>query len=227
MADLVSDTKTAGRHENLWNEFVNTGSQSGIIELKKKNGEIAICHYNATTNILPGLHLSILTDITERETDRRKIEEQAKYIECLVESITDCFFVVDKNWIVKHWNKAAEQLLKKPKEDVVGYNLWDIYKNATGLRFYREYQKAMQQRLPVHFEEYYAALDLWLDVSAYPSSEGLTIYFRDITSKKKQALEMQHTRKNQSALINATSDLIWSVDKELKLVSFNTAYEKE
>lgn len=224
VVDVVADVNSKIQETALWNEFINDGSQTGIIELKKKNREIIICHYNATANVLPGLHLSILTDITGRETASRKIEEQAKFIECIVESITDCFFVVDKNWIVKYWNKAAEQLLRKPKEQMIGCSLWDIYKDAADLLFFRHYQMAMIERVPLRFEEHLSSYDVWVDVSVYPFNDGLTIYFKDITTTKKQALETLLDRKNQYALINATSDMIWSVDTNMRLVSFNSAY---
>jgi PAS domain S-box-containing protein len=211
---------------NLWNEFLNAGNQKGIIELKKKNGDIIICHYNATSNVLPGLHLSIITDITEREITRRKIERHGKYADNIIESITDCFFVVDNDWIVQYWNKAAECLLKMPRDKVIGHNLWDVYKSEADGLFYRQYDKAMQTRLPVYFEEYYRADDMWLDVSAYPATDGLAVYFRDITKKKKQALEILQAKNDQSALIDSTSDLIWSIDKEAKLVSFNSSYKQ-
>ncbi|GEO11451.1 PAS domain-containing sensor histidine kinase [Segetibacter aerophilus] len=222
--DLVVDIKPDDR--NLWDEFLDTGNQKGIIELKKKNGETIFCQYNATSNILPGLHLSIITDITEHEIARRKMERQAKYVDNIIESITDCFFAVDNNWIVQYWNKAAEALLKMPREKVIGQNLWDVYKGEIDGRFYHQYLKATQTHLPVHFEEFYAPANMWLDVSAYPATEGLTVYFRDVTERKKQAFEILQTKNNQAALINSTSDLIWSIDKKIKLVSFNNAYEQ-
>jgi PAS domain S-box-containing protein len=222
--DLVVDLKP--EDINLWDQFLDAGNQKGMIELKKKNGDIIICHYNATSNILPGLHLSIITDITERELSRREAERQAKYIDNIVERITDCFFAVDSNWIVQYWNNAAECLLQMPRSEVIGKNLWDVYKTEVGGRFYHEYAKAKQSNLPVHFEEYYSGGNIWLDVSAYPARDGVTVYFRDITEKRKLALDMLQTKNNEAALINSTSDLIWSIDKKEKLVSFNSAYKK-
>jgi PAS domain S-box-containing protein len=74
--DLVVNVNPLKHDLNLWDSFLGKGDQNGIIELKRKDSEVVICHYNATANILPGLHLSILTNITERESARRKIEEQ-------------------------------------------------------------------------------------------------------------------------------------------------------
>ena len=65
----------AGGTSDLWLDFIRQGHQSGTIELFRKDGMKIICDYNATANILPGLHLSILTDVTERERAEALIRE--------------------------------------------------------------------------------------------------------------------------------------------------------
>ena len=49
----------------LWQEFMDESSHEGTVEILRKDGKIITCHYNATANILPGLHLSILVDVTK------------------------------------------------------------------------------------------------------------------------------------------------------------------
>jgi predicted signal transduction protein with EAL and GGDEF domain len=56
--------------------------------------------------------------------------------------------------------------------------------------YYRAYHKAVDTNEPVSFEEHYAPLDLWTEIRAYPSEEGLTIYFRDISGRKAQEAEI-------------------------------------
>jgi PAS domain S-box-containing protein len=76
----VFDIISGNEADYLWNSFLEDGSQTGVIELVKKDGGLVICHYNATTNILPGLNLSILTDVTERKkAENALIESEKKY----------------------------------------------------------------------------------------------------------------------------------------------------
>jgi PAS domain S-box-containing protein len=225
VTDIVVNVNPLKHNSSLWDSFLGKGDQSGIIELKRKDSGIIICHYNATANILPGLHLSILTDITERENARRKIEEQNRQIENILESINDCFFTVDSNWIVQYWNKAAEQIVGVPRENIIGKCIWDLYEGSSLRRAYYEYQKAIKEKVAVHFEDYYPAEQRWAEVAAYPTKDGLAVYFKDITARKNQALELLQTKNNQAALINSSKDLIWSVDKDVRLVSFNSAYK--
>ena len=76
--DIV-DENSEDKISDIWNRIKQDERESGIIRLKRKDGETIICHYNATANILTGLNLLILTDITEQkiaEDALRKSEEQ-------------------------------------------------------------------------------------------------------------------------------------------------------
>ncbi|GGG91802.1 hypothetical protein GCM10011416_05640 [Polaribacter pacificus] len=107
----------------------------------------------------------------------------------ILESIGDAFFAVDRNWMVTYWNKQAEVSLGKSRNDIIGKNLWNAYPDAKDLEFYRQYHKAMETGKMVNFEEHYPALNIWLEVTAYPSNEGLSIYFKDVTQRKKTEQE--------------------------------------
>lgn len=102
----------------------------------------------------------------------------------ILESIGDAFFAVDRNWTVTYWNKEAEKVLFKNREDIVGKNLWVEYADAVGLDFYKMYHKAMDTGETVTFEEHYLTLNKWFEVTAYPSEKGLSIYFKDVSIRK-------------------------------------------
>ncbi|HUH32379.1 MAG TPA: PAS domain S-box protein, partial [Daejeonella sp.] len=102
----------------------------------------------------------------------------------ILESITDGFFAVDSNWIVRYYNKAAESMLL-PREQIIGKNLWDVFHDAVGSLFYQQYHRVMNERVPASFEEYYPGLNIWVQINAYPAVSGITIYFRDITESKR------------------------------------------
>lgn len=78
-----------------------------------------------------------------------------------------------------------------PRQNILGKNLWEVYADAIPLAFYREYHKAMKGNVPVHFEEYYPGLNVWIAVNVYPSTTGLSIYFKDITDEKKYVSEIE------------------------------------
>jgi PAS domain S-box-containing protein len=120
----------------------------------------------------------------------------------ILESIGDAFFAVDNYWTVTYWNKKAETILGNKKEDIIGKNLWDIYPDVVSTSFYVQYHKAVRDNEVVHFEEYYTKLNLWLEVSAYPSAAGLSIYFKDVSERKRNEEELKKINK-ELALSNS------------------------
>lgn len=112
----------------------------------------------------------------------------------ILESITDGFFAVDRHWIVRYYNKAAEKMLL-PRDQIINKNLWEVFPDALGSRFYHEYQRVMNEGVSSSFEEYYPGLNLWVEINAYPSARGISIYFRDI-SENKRMLMLENLEKN-------------------------------
>ena len=151
----------------------------------------------------------ITKDITLRKTAELSLKASEQKLTTILESIGDCFFAVDRSWTVTYWNQMAEKTLRKKKEEIVGRNLWEEYTAAMPLKFYEEYHRAMQESISVHFEEYFAPLQMWFEASAYPSAEGLSVYFRDITEKKKVTEALQESNQRYELVSKATSDAIW------------------
>ncbi len=101
-----------------------------------------------------------------------------------LESISDAVLMLGHAWEIRYMNGNAERLTKVQRDDVLGRNLWEVFPEAVGGPYYHAYHKAVDTNTPVTFEEHYAPLDLWTEIRAYPSEEGLTIYFRDISERK-------------------------------------------
>jgi PAS domain S-box-containing protein len=124
-------------------------------------------------------------EITRRKLAEEELEEAYKKLNAVFESITDGFLAVDREWRVTYLNKAGAELFGMEREDVVGGVLWELFPDAASLEFYSRYHYAAESNSAVHFEEYYPSpLNKWWQCHAYPSSDGLSVYFRDITERK-------------------------------------------
>ncbi|MGB4400033.1 MAG: PAS domain S-box protein, partial [Daejeonella sp.] len=161
-----------------------------------------------------------LQNITNRkvaEIELLKIYDEKNTI---LESIQDGFYALDKNWVVTYWNHEAENLLSLMRSDVVDKNFWEVFENAVDLKFYSEYHRAVSENVPVRFEEFFAPVNGWFEVSAFPSEEGLTVYFRDVTNRKNTELELLQFKK----IIDNSRDGIAIVDLEGKATYVNPAF---
>ncbi|MDZ7773078.1 MAG: PAS domain S-box protein [Balneolaceae bacterium] len=154
-----------------------------------------------------GFVFSFGRDITAlREAEQRAAQT--------LERIGDAFFAVDEEWNVTYWNREAERVLQKPKEEILGKHLWTEYEDAVDLDFYTEYHRAVREQVTVHFEEFYPALEKWFEVSAYPSSTGLSVYFRDVTERKRNEERIKRVNERFEKVTEATNDAIWDYDVE-------------
>lgn len=151
-------------------------------------------------------------DINERKEAALKLEQAYQEKETILESIDDGFFTLNEDWTVTYWNTKAEQLLHTPKEKIVGENLWDIFDDAVDLPSYKNYHKVMKEGVSVSFEDYYEPIDRWFDVNAYPSDDGISVYFKDITHRKKNEVKIQRINERFEKVTEATNDAIWDFD---------------
>jgi two-component system, sporulation sensor kinase A len=141
----------------------------------------------------------------------------------ILERITDGFFAVDKHWNFTFVNKEATRLLFRSGEDLIGKNVWEEFPQAVNLPFYEQYHKAINEQVAVTFDAYFSPLKTWFDVRAYPSPNGLTVYFRDITLEK---LEKNEKEQHYKSLFQHNPEAVFSFDLEGNYLSVNPAMEK-
>ena len=117
--------------------------------------------------------------------DELEYRAQPRHREKILESITDAFYAVDDEWQFTYLNERAEALLQRPREELLGNNVWDEFPEAKELAFYDEYHRAMQTGEAAEFEAYFPPLRTWFEVKAYPmETGGLSVYFNDVTERK-------------------------------------------
>lgn len=169
----------------------------------------------------PSEILCIGHDITEGVTAEMKYTRTSHKMDAILDTITDGFFVVDRNWQIVQANRACEGFLHARREELLGQYLWDLYLDAASLRFYAEAHRAVREQQAVHLEEFYPAFNTWLAVAAYPSEEGLTVYLRDVSERKHQENELRDSLYKLRAILNSTTDVNFFTDAACTILSFN------
>lgn len=145
---------------------------------------------------------SKLASAIEKREGLVALQEALEEKDTILESIGDAFYAVDKNWIVTYWNKKAEKILGTKREEIIGKNVWSIYADEKYSSFFANYTESMKENVVKHFEEFYPPLNVWLEISAYPSPSGLSIYFKDITERKMNEEKLKKINK-ELALSNS------------------------
>lgn len=141
------------------------------------------------------------------------LTEQAKFAARLLrtlESVTDAFFFLDEAMAFSYVNTQAEKLLQRPRNELLGRNIWDEFPGAVGTLFHEQYERATQTLEPVEFVAHYPPLGKWFEVRAFPAEGGLTVYFRDVTMRRAAQLALEHSEQNLRLAILASGLGTWS-----------------
>ena len=185
---------------------------------RRKDGSVFVGEI--TGSQLPdGRVQGILRDITERRATEAVIRASEERIRSILESITDGFFALDRDWRVTYINTAGERFLDRTPGDLIGKSLWTEFPGTVGSEFERVYRRVVAGRMAESFTAYYPNFGRWYEVTAYPAPDGLTVYFRDITDRR----QVEQERQQFAALVDASSDFIGVVGLDQRGVYVNPA----
>ncbi|PRY12810.1 PAS domain S-box-containing protein [Pontibacter ummariensis] len=165
---------------------------------------------------------TILKDITAIKKAHEAVRQQAKKLNTVFESITDAFFMLDKSWGFSYMNSEAERLFRRSKQEVIGKSMWELFPAKVGGDFYRHYHEAIETGKAVRFEAYYAPYDVWVEVKAFPSEEGLSVYFTDVTERVKTGEEL----KKLSQVASKTTNGVIITDKDRRIEWVNEGFTR-
>ena len=116
----------------------------------------------------------------------------------ILESINEGFFAFDREWTCTYVNEKAVALTGVPRVELLGKKLHDLVPSAVNGRERARIHRATTENIPVHFEHYHEPLDAWFEVSAYPSRDGVAMFLRDVTERKRFQERFQQTQKLES-----------------------------
>jgi two-component system cell cycle sensor histidine kinase/response regulator CckA len=137
-------------------------------------------------------------ELTERNQARSALVESAQTMTNILEKTTDGFFAVDSEWKLTYINAEAEAMWGRKREELLGALLWEEFPALIGSIFQTNYEKVMAEHVAIEFEAVDASGKIWYDVHAYPSNGGVSVFFRDISERKKSETERLTTSKLES-----------------------------
>jgi PAS domain S-box-containing protein len=115
-------------------------------------------------------------------------------------------------------------MLMMPKNKIIGQYLWDVFSNSTRSLSYKKYHESLETNQRVLFEDFYPVLEKWFEISAYPSDNGLSVYFKDITERKLSQIHLKESEKRYSELFRLNPQPIWMFDVDTyRFVQVNQA----
>ncbi|QLG60957.1 PAS domain-containing sensor histidine kinase [Halorarum salinum] len=154
-------------------------------------------------------------DVTELKERARELETELSEV---LGRISDAFYALDEEWRFTHVNDRAAETLRRDADELLGESIWDEFPEAADGRIREQYRRAMDAQEPVSFELFLETLDGWFELNAYPSETGLSVYFQDVTERKRRERALAESEQRYRTLAeNFPNGAVVMVDGELRL----------
>ncbi len=151
-------------------------------------------------------------DINTQKLNALAVTQALREKDTILESIGDAFFAVDQDLKITYWNRMAESVLGKSRAEVMNRHLYEIYREDFTDTYHYYLNAAFSEQKSQRFEMYLASLGLCHEVSVYPSYQGLSVYVKDITYRKKAEKDIRESNERYHLAAKATNDIIWDWD---------------
>ena len=140
--------------------------------------------------------IAIERNVTEKIKKEQELAEISQKLFDTIHSIQDGFYTLDANWNISYWNQEAERISGKSQQEVIGKSIWELYDGQISNVIFDKFQKAKKQNKAISIEIFSKKDKKWFEFNAFPSSLGMTTYFKDITERKNT--EVKFKKMNRS-----------------------------
>lgn len=168
-------------------------------------------------NRLVDLSRKIRTLLAQRQSADHQAQLAADQLRMALEGTSDSIVMMDRNWRVTYLNRHAEALIADGR-NLLHMHYWEAFPDAVGGPFWQGYQRAMNERVAVTINDFYPPHQAWYEVNAYPSEQGIVIYFRDVTRRVEAEAALRENDLNMRRLIRERSATIDALPAHIALL---------
>ncbi|KRC11092.1 diguanylate cyclase [Hydrogenophaga sp. Root209] len=169
-----------------------------------------------------------IQDISAQKQAQQDTLRLAMRLTTTLASITEAFVTLDRQCCFTYLNQESERLLQKTTADLLGQEVWHDFSGGLAERLKDKLTRSLNTNRRVELEDFFPTLGKWMEVRAYPFAEGLAVYFRDVTERRRSQeqlmlLETSVSRLNDIVAIAETG----AGSQEPRIVFVNDAFEQQ
>jgi len=185
-------------------------------------GNVTITAVRDDDGTLQG-YLKVTRDMTDRHKREQELESELQRI---FSRISDAFYALDEEWSFTHVNERAEELLGHSREELLGKRFWEVFSDAEDTAVWDRFHEAMETQESVNFEVEDETLDSWMEITAYPSETGLSVYFRDITDRHEKQRQIRERERRLQEYKEYTDDILDAIDDLFYVVTPDGMFQR-
>lgn len=130
----------------------------------------------------------------------------------LFDRMTDGFCALDRDWNYRLINETGARMVGRAPAELLGKKIFDSFPDIRETAFWNALQRAMEQQAPVEIEQYYAPVGKWFAVRIFPSPDGVSVYFRDVSEQKQAEAVLRAKDSPFQAVADSIPQLAWVAD---------------
>jgi PAS domain S-box-containing protein len=154
----------------------------------------------------------VMRNETAHKKDEENLEQTKRRFENVLESITDCFFMLDMERRFTYVNPQTEAYFGIPKEQMLDRPFTEVLPKLKGHEILRRHDEAISERKPVHFEALSPVTGKWVELHLYPIKESLAVYFRDISKRRQAEEQLRESREKLKFVLESANIGDWELD---------------
>lgn len=162
--------------------------------------------------------------ITESKLSENKLKETHQKLVNILENMTDGFVSLDNDWNYTYMNKYAGEIFGRVPEEMIGKHIWTEFPEGIGQPFHLAYEKAKSEKIPIQFHEYYPPYKKWFENRIYPSNDGISVFFQDITEIKLAQDKLKDSQTYNRMLFEQSPIGLALANMDGKLIDVNPKY---
>ncbi|GGN02367.1 hypothetical protein GCM10010967_41260 [Dyadobacter beijingensis] len=192
----------------LWKNFLNGEILNGLMKIRRKDGTFVTGSFNAKPNILPGLHMCVITDVTERLEKKRELMESERRFKALVQEGADLIAILDEQGNYLFVSESSEPILGIHPDEFIGKNAFDW----------------------IHPDDRQAVLALFLKMSEYRQIKTEPFRFMDGAGQYRWIVTTATNLTDDPAvggIVANSRDITEAVEKATALLISNERYRQQ
>ena len=212
--------------DNLINIIQQEENKLMVIRLQKSEKTLAFFNSRYILMIISIIILLIVVYFIIRKGQRNENQFNSELVFAnqnilnIIESIGDPFYILNLSKTFIYINSSAANKLGYNKQKLIGKTTKETAQLLDDDFLEKKIDEAAVSKLPVIYQTYNAVLNEWFDKTIYPTTEGFTIYEKNITQRKIAENELLKTKK----LLEETNEIAniggWEVDLSNSIVNW-------